>query len=67
VIEWTVEGPTGTADIRAAWIVRHDEVEELAEGVFEIEFSDDSGTTYAMLPLQKEKLLVLHHAPVASH
>jgi len=25
VIEWTVEGPTGTAGIRAAWIVRHNE------------------------------------------
>ncbi len=41
-------------------------VEELAEGVFEIEFSDDSGKTYAMLPLKKDQILVLHHAPVAS-
>ncbi len=41
-------------------------VETLAEGVFEIEFSDDSGKTYAMLPLQKEQILVLHHEPVAS-
>ncbi len=41
-------------------------VEMLAEGVFEIEFSDDSGKTYAMLPLKQEQLLVLHHEPVAS-
>ena len=40
-------------------------VEALAEGIFEIEFSDDSGKTYAMLPLKKEQLLVLHHEPVA--
>ncbi len=25
VVEWTVEGPSGIADIRTAWIVRHDE------------------------------------------
>jgi len=41
-------------------------VEALAEGVFEVEFSDDSGKTYAMLPLKKEQFLVLHHEPVAS-
>jgi len=41
-------------------------VETLAEGVFEIVFSDDSGKTYAMLPLKNEQLLVLHHEPVAS-
>ena len=41
-------------------------VETLAEGVFEIEFSDDSGKTYAMLPLKKEQILVLHHEPIAS-
>jgi len=42
-------------------------VEELAEDVYEIEFSDDSGKTYAMLPLKKEQLLVLRHTPVASY
>ncbi len=42
-------------------------VEELAEGVFEIEFSDDSGKTYAMLPMKSDQLLVLHHEPVPSH
>ena len=39
-------------------------VENLAPGVFEVEFSDDEGQTYAMLPLRTEQLLVLHYAPV---
>ena len=41
-------------------------VEMLADDVFEVEFSDDAGKTYAMLPLNAEQLLVLHHAPMAS-
>jgi hypothetical protein len=39
-------------------------VEVLSPGVFEIEFSDDHGQTYAMLPLSAEQLIVLHTAPV---
>lgn len=39
-------------------------VEVLAPDVFEVEFSDDEGQTYAMLPLRTEQLLVLHYAPV---
>ena len=39
-------------------------VELLAPGVFEVEFSDDQGKTYAMAPLKAEQLIVLHHAPV---
>ena len=39
-------------------------VEVLSPGVFEVEFSDDQGRTYAMLPLKGQQLLVLHHAPV---
>jgi hypothetical protein len=39
-------------------------VEILAPGVFEIEFSDDQGRTYAMLSLHADELIVLHHAPV---
>jgi hypothetical protein len=31
---------------------------------FEVEFSDDEGRTYALLPLSASQLLVLHHAPV---
>lgn len=39
-------------------------VEVLAPGVFEVEFSDDQGKIYAMLPLTAEELIVLHTAPV---
>jgi hypothetical protein len=40
-------------------------VEELAPGVFEVEFSDSrTGHTYAMLPLRSEQLLALRYAPV---
>ncbi len=38
-------------------------VEQLAPGVFEVEFSDNEGRTYAMLALRAEQLLVLHHQP----
>jgi Domain of unknown function (DUF4926) len=36
-------------------------VELLAPGVFEVEFSDNEGRTYATLALRGEQLLVLHH------
>jgi hypothetical protein len=39
-------------------------VERLDEGVFEVEFSDDEGRTYAELALNAIDLLVLHHRPV---
>jgi hypothetical protein len=39
-------------------------VEPLAPGVFEIEFSDDDGRTYASLALRADQLMVLHHQPV---
>jgi hypothetical protein len=39
-------------------------VEELAPGVFEVEFSDDEGRTYASLALRADQVLVLHHQPV---
>ena len=39
-------------------------VELLSPGVFEVEFSDDAGKTYAMLPLSADLLLVLHTAPL---
>ena len=39
-------------------------VERLAEDVFEVEFSDDEGRTYAELALTANVLLVLHHRPV---
>lgn len=39
-------------------------VEVLSPGVYEVEFSDDQGKTYAMLPLTADELIVLHTAPV---
>ena len=38
-------------------------VEELAPGVFEVEFGDDRGRTYATLAARAADLLVLHYAP----
>jgi hypothetical protein len=38
-------------------------VESLAPGVFEVEFSDDEGRTYAQLSLNESQLLVLHYQP----
>ncbi len=38
-------------------------VERLAAGVYEVEFSDDEGRSYAELPLRAEQLLQLHHEP----
>ncbi len=41
-------------------------VEALAPEVFEIEFSDNDGRTYASLALRADQLLVLYHQPVES-
>ena len=38
-------------------------VERLAPGVYEVEFSDDEGRTYASLSLHADQLLQLHHEP----
>jgi hypothetical protein len=38
-------------------------VEDLAPGVYEVEFVDDSGRTYASLALRAEQLMRLHHEP----
>jgi hypothetical protein len=38
-------------------------VEILGTDVFEIEFSDDTGQTYAQRPLRGDQLLVLHYEP----
>jgi hypothetical protein len=42
-------------------------VEMLSDSHAEVEFSDDQGKTYALLPLPLDQLIVLHHSPVASH
>jgi hypothetical protein len=39
-------------------------VESWTPGVYEVEFSDDQGRTYAMVALKAEQLMRLHHAPV---
>jgi hypothetical protein len=39
-------------------------VELLAPGVFEVEFSDDLGRTYASLALPADRLMLLHYQPV---
>jgi hypothetical protein len=36
-------------------------VERLAPDVYEVEFSDDNGRTYATLSLRADQLLQLHH------
>ncbi len=38
-------------------------VELLAPDVYEVDFSDDQGQTYAMLPLHTSQLLKLHYTP----
>lgn len=38
-------------------------VERLAPLVYEVEFSDDDGRTYASVALRADQLLQLHHAP----
>jgi Domain of unknown function (DUF4926) len=36
-------------------------VESLEPGVFEVEFSDNEGRTYATLALRADQLMILHH------
>ena len=38
-------------------------VEKLDKDTFLVEFSDDDGRTYAMLPLLTAQLIVLHYEP----
>lgn len=38
-------------------------VEALASDTFLVEFSDDQGRTYAMVPLNVNQLIVLHFEP----
>lgn len=42
-------------------------VEELTPDVFEVEFSDNEGRTYALLPLKSHQLLRLHYEPSEYH
>lgn len=57
------------ADLPDAGLVRGQVgtvVERLSDDRFEVEFSDDQGKTYALLPVAADALIVLHHAPVRS-
>lgn len=38
-------------------------VEQLAPDVFEVEFSDNEGRTFASLALKTQQLMVLHYEP----
>jgi Domain of unknown function (DUF4926) len=38
-------------------------VEDLAPGIYEVEFSDDQGRTYASAALNKDQLMRLYHEP----
>ena len=38
-------------------------VENLAPGVYEVEFSDDDGKTYASIALAADRLMRFHHEP----
>jgi hypothetical protein len=40
-------------------------VEVLAEGVLEVEFSDDEGRAYVLLPLHENQLITLRYELVA--
>jgi hypothetical protein len=56
-------------DIPASSLVRGQVgtiVEFLSPGVFEVEFSDDQGRTYATLALRSNQILVLHHNQFAA-
>ncbi len=39
-------------------------VEFLTPGVFEVEFTDNDGRTFASLALKEKQLLLLHYEPV---
>ncbi|MDQ3706462.1 MAG: DUF4926 domain-containing protein [Chloroflexota bacterium] len=39
-------------------------LESLANGMYEVEFSDDAGRMYATAPLRIDQLMVLHYGPV---
>jgi hypothetical protein len=39
---------------------------ELAPGVYEVEFVDQHGNTYALLPLKADQLMILHFQPSSS-
>ncbi len=41
-------------------------VEFLAPNVYEVEFTDNDGRTYASLALRADQLMVLHYEPISA-
>lgn len=41
-------------------------VERLGDGIYEVEFSDDTGHTYAQIAVTADQLLVLRYEPAAA-
>lgn len=41
-------------------------VAQLGEGVFEVDFCDNEGRSYASVALAQEELIVLHYSPMAA-
>jgi hypothetical protein len=59
-----------TADLPAKGLPRGQVgtvVESLAPGVFEVEFSDEQGRTYALSVIREDQLLALRYEPHLSH
>jgi hypothetical protein len=57
-----------TVDLPARGLARGEVgtvMEILAPGVFEIEFCDDRGSTYAQAPVRENQLMVLHYRSAA--
>ena len=58
-----------TADVPETGLVRGQVgtvVERLNPGIFEIEFCDDEGRTYAQAAVPAERLIVLRYEPAAA-
>ena len=58
-----------TSDVPAAGLVRGQVgtvVERLGPEAWEVEFIDNGGRTYALVPLSTDRLLVLRHGPVGA-
>ena len=53
---WKISQPRVSCEDRLGTVV-----ETLAPGVFEVEFSDNDGRTYASVALKANQLLLLHH------
>jgi hypothetical protein len=55
-----------TADLPDKGLVRGQVgtvVEVLGPDVYEVEFSDEEGRTYAQVPLRDQELMILHYQP----